>query len=257
MGMVVAPASDVGGRLIVSYRDLIAAEARLGDALARRGARIGHSVVEQWPVLHDYLNLYARGLSPAGVLVLGAQPQDGALATGIPFTGPARARDALGLQARGDEAAPGEEAFWDAVARASAANAGAPVESLFGTVHLAHACPFDAPHGAEAMDAARRHVLRLLEETRPQAVVVVGAHALGIFARAVADPVVMDATVLDEGAWARIWPPGTPLLRYPSVEVPIERPFRARVVPVPALDGRHAGAAIETLTSIFAYAWAA
>lgn len=243
----------VGAGLLAAYRGLVPAEARLAD----RGATLGTSIVDQWPTLQEYLQLYARHLSPAGVLLFGGAPDAGSRHTGIPFTGPAAARERLGLPARGDARSPAERAFWDAVALASPAAPPAPLESLFSTVHLAHARPFDAAPTRDVLDASARHALRLLQEARPQAAVAVGADALRVLADALGDPRVRDVAAIPEDGWCGHWPAGTSLLRYPFVEVPGERPFRVRLVPVPALDGPHADLAVSALGGVLAYAWAA
>lgn len=104
--------------LSLAYRDLIGEEARLGETLSRRGLRIGATLADQWTTLHDYLSLYARGLSPAGMVVFGGRPDDGSRVTGIPFTGAVEAREALGLPALGPATSPGGAVFWRAVERA-------------------------------------------------------------------------------------------------------------------------------------------
>lgn len=247
----------VGSSLLAAYRDLVPTEARLAEALAPRGIRIGTSVADQWPVLHDYLNHYGRHLSPAGILVFGGAPDAGSRHTGIPFTGPQAARDRLGLSATGEGTSPSEAAFWDAVALASPLAGKAPIESLFGTVHLAHARPYDVEPTREVRDASAHHALRLLKETRPQAAVAVGTDALHVLARALGDARVLDVAAIPEDIWTTHWPAGTSLLRYPYVEVPVDQPFRMRLVPVPSLDGPHADAAVSALAGVLGYAWAA
>lgn len=250
-------ATGVGERLAVAYRDLLSAEARLGEQLSPRGVRIGVSLIDQWPTLQEYLALYARGLYQAGVLVLGGGPDEGSRHTGIPFTGSIEARAALGLSAGGAGASPSAAAFWRAVERAQGACGGAPLEGLFGTVHLAHARPFDVESDApEVREASAGHVRRLLQETRPQAVVAVGAEALATLGRAVHALALTDLAAAPESTWSAHYPPGTPLLRYPSVDVPCPRPFRVRVVPVPSLAGPLAGPAGETVEALLAYGWA-
>lgn len=252
-----ASLGEVGSTLSAAYQDLLASESRLSETLAPRGIRFASSVVDQWPTLHDYLSLYGRSLSAAGVLVLAGGPDEGSRLTGVPFTGPAAARERLGLEARGEARSPSEDAFWDAVAIASPVADAVPLESLFSLVHLTHARPFDVEATPEVKDASARHVLRLLKETRPQAIVAVGHEALHVLARALGDARVLDVAAIPEGAWCEHWPPQTPLLRYPYVEVPVERPFRARLVPLPALDGPHRVEATESLAGVLAYAWAA
>lgn len=243
----------VGGGLVAAYRELVAAEARLAEA----GARVGASIVDQWPTLHAYLERYAQALSPAGVLVFAGAPDAGSSATGIPFTGPTAARERMGLAATGLGRSPSEAAFWDAVALAAPLANDAPLATLFRTVHLAHARPFAAEPTRAVLDASAQHVRRILEEARPQAAVAVGAHALDVLSRALSDPRVRDLAATPEDAWCRHWPAGTRLLQYPYVEVPAARPFRVRLVPVPALDGPHAEAAVSALGGVLAYAWAA
>lgn len=245
----------VGDDLALAYRDLIGAEARLGETLAKRGVHVGATLADQWPTLHDYLSLYARGLSPAGMVVLGGRPDDGSRATGIPFTGAAEARDHLGLASGGATRSPSGAAFWRAVGAARAAAQDAPVESLFGTVHLAHAQPFDfgSPEEPEVREAAAAHVLRVLGVARPQAVVCVGADALAMLGRALQNRDLVELAAADESAWVERWPPGARLFAYPWAEVPTKPPFRARVVPVPSLAGRHAALGERALASAFSY----
>lgn len=247
-------AGHLGDELALAYRDLIGAEARLGETLARRGLHIGATLADQWPTLHEYLSLYARGLSPAGMLVLGGGPDAGSRATGIPFTGAAEARANLGLSTPGASQSPSGAAFWRAVAAACVAAQDAPVESLFGTVHLAHAQPFDFAPEPEVRDAAAAHVLRVLGAARPQAIVCVGGEALATLGRALQNPDLVDLASGREAAWVERWPPGTRLFQYPFAEVPARHPFRARVVPVPALDGADAGSGERALASAFSYA---
>ena len=244
----------IGEHLLLAYRELVGAEARLSEALAPRGLRVGASVAQQWPTLHEYLHLYARGTSPAGVLVLGGAPDEGSRATGIPFTGAAEARERLGLSAHGASRSPSGAAFWRAVEHARAAAAGAPMESLFGTVHLAHAIPFDYAPAPEVHDESARHVARMLRDARPQAVVAVGVDALATLARALHDADLAQLAAAPEETWVARWPPGTRLLDYPRREVPGDRPFRVRVVPVPALAGAHATSAERALERVLAYA---
>ena len=243
----------VGTGLIAAYRGLVAAEARLAEA----GHRPGASVADQWPTLHHYLRTYARLLSPAGVVVFGGAPDAGSRATGLPFTGPQAARERLGLDAAGEGESPQARAFWDAVALAAPVSDAAPLHALFSTVHLALARPFDVAPARAVMDASARHVLRVLEAARPQAAVAVGGHALEVLARALGDARVRDLAASPEEGWCRHWPAGTRLLAYPYVEVPAKRPFRVRLVPVPALDGPHADLAVSALGGVLAYAWGA
>ena len=247
---------SVGDDLVRAYRDLVPDEARLAEALGRRGLSLRSSVVDRWPVLHDHLHLYARGLGPAGMLVLGGALDAGTRATGIPFTGAPEARRWLGLDARVAVASPSGAAFWRAVQQARGPHADAPLEAFFGTVHLAHALPFDAPPGApEAEDAARAHVLRLLRGLRPQAVVAVGAGALGVLGRALGSPDLQDLADAGDAAFATRWPPGTPLHAHPYAEVGGPRPFRVRVVPAAALDGAHAAQGYASLAAALARGW--
>lgn len=257
MGTAPFVTQEVGSGLLAAYADLVTAEGRLSEELAPRGIRFRSSVVDAWPSLQDYLNLYARHLAPAGVVVFGGGPDEGTRRTGIPFTGPLTARDRLGLSATGEAASPSEAAFWEAVDVASPISGGAPIESLFATVHLAHARPFDVEATREVRDASAKHALRILVETRPQAAVAVGTEALHVLARALGDTRVLDVAAIPEDIWCRHWPAGTGLLRYPYVEVPAARPFRMRLVPVPALDGPHAAEAVGALASVLAYAWSA
>jgi uracil-DNA glycosylase len=244
---------QVGDALALAYRDLIGAEARLGETLAKRGVRIGSTLADQWPTLHEYLGLYARGLSPAGMLVLGGRPDDGSRATGIPFTGAEEARHNLGLSVPGAVRSPSGAAFWRAVEAARAGAQEAPIDSLFGTVHLAHAQPFDFAPEPEVREASAAHVLRMLDIARPQAVVCVGADALGTLARALRNQDLADLAAAPESAWLERWPPGTRLSAYPRAEAPLAQPFRLRVVPVPALSGPLARAGEQALASAFSY----
>lgn len=248
--------SGLGDALVVAYRELLGAEARLGETLSPRGIQVGVSVADQWPTLHEYLHLYARGLSPAGLLVLGGAPDEGSRHTGIPFTSAADARDLLGL-ATGTAAArsPSAAAFWRAVERAREARDKAPLESLFGTMHMAHAQPFDLEPTPEVRQAAAAHVRRLLAEARPQVVVTVGRDALAALGDAVADPRLIDLSRAAEETWSAHYAPGTPLLRYPAVDVPGPRPFRARVVPLPSLSGDAAERATASLQHVLSAAW--
>lgn len=261
----------VGDRLALAYRDLIGAEARLGETLSRRGMRIGASLADQWSTLDEYLSLYARGLSPAGMVVFGGRLDDGSRDTGIPFTGSADARDRLGLGARGSSQSPSGATFWRAVDAARAQAEDAPVETLFGTIHLAHAQPFDfsparrapatgtaailaaAADEPEVREASAQHVLRILEAARPQAAVCIGADALATLGRALHKPDLVELAGTRESAWVERWPPGTRLAAYPTAEVPVERPFRTRVVPVPSLVGPASAAGERALVSAFSY----
>lgn len=246
--------NHVGEQLVLAYRELIGAEARVGEALSRKGMRIGATVADQWSTLHEYLHLYARGLSPAGIVVFGGRPDEGSRATGIPFTGAQDARVHLGLAARGDSASPSARAFWGAVETARIAAQGAPMESLFGTVHLTHAVPFDAALTPEVSDLAKRHVLRILAEARPQAAVAVGAEALAALGRAVGNANIVELASARESTWIERWPPGTRLSQYPYTEVAGPRPFRMRVVPVPSLTGAHSERGSLALANVFSYA---
>lgn len=247
--------TGVGEMLSLAYRDLIGEEARLGETLSRRGLRIGATLADQWSTLHDYLSLYARGLSPAGMVVFGGRPDDGSRATGIPFTGAREARETLGLSVSGPAtaASPGAPVFWRAVDRARAEAKDAPLESLFGTVLLAHAQPFDFTPEPEVRDASAQHVLRVLAAARPQAAVCVGADALSTLGRALRMPDLVELAAGKESVWVERWPPGSRISSYPWAEVPCERPFRVRVVPVPALTGPQSAAAERALASAFSY----
>ena len=254
LGIMGLSSVSVGEALLHAYRDLVPAEARLGEALSRRGLALRACVADQWPVLHDHLHLYGRSLAPAGMLVLGGAPDAGSRATGIPFTGAPEARRTLGHDARGSTPSPSGAAFWRAVEHGREPHL--PLESFFATVHLAHAVPFDAPAGPERDDAAATHVARLLALLRPQAVVAVGADALRALGRAALDPDVETLAGTEEAAWLLRWPPGTPLSRYPALTVGGARPCRPRLVPVPALHGPHADAAGASLARTLALAWA-
>lgn len=243
----------VGELLSLAYRDLVGAEARLAEALAPRGVHVGATLADQWPVLHEYLSLYARGLSAAGLVVLGGAPDAGSRATGIPFTGAPEARARMGLSVAGASESPSGAAFWRAVERARATAGDAPLESLFGTMHLTHAHPFDFGAHPEAADAAARHTLRVLEAARPQVVVAVGAEALATLGRALRNRDLVDLARGDESTWIERWPPGSRMVDHPYAEVPVPRPFRARVVPVPSLAGPCADAGERALAAAFSY----
>lgn len=246
----------IGDALSVAYRELLVAEARLGELLSPKGIRLGVSLADQWPTLRDYLALYASGLSPAGVLVLGGAPDAGSRFTGIPFTGAAEARATLGLDAPGEARSTSGAAFWRAVARAQEAAAGAPLESLFGTTHLAHAQPFDLAPTQEVRRASQAHVRRLLAEARPQVVVTVGSEALAALGETLDDARLSDFARVPEAQWATRYPAGTRMYAYPTADVAGARPFRVRVVPVPSLDGATADAGAAALERVLAYAWA-
>ena len=246
----------IGDALTVAYRELLVAESRLGEALSPRGIRLGVSLADQWPTLRDYLSLYASGLSPAGVLVLGGAPDDGSRFTGIPFTGAADARATLGLDAPGEARSPSATAFWRAVARAQEGAENAPLESLFGSVHLAHAQPFDVSPTPEVRTASRAHIRRLLTEARPQVVVTVGSDALGALGETLDDPCLSDFSRVPESQWTARYPAGTRMYAYPTADVTGARPFRVRVVPVPSLAGATADAGAATIERVLAYAWA-
>lgn len=246
-------AKPLSEQLLLAYRELIGAEAQVGEALSRRGMRIGATVADQWPVLHEYLHLYARGLSPAGVVVFGGRPDEGSRATGIPFTGSREARERMGLAVKGDSRSPSAAAFWGAVEKARVAAGDAPLESLFGTLHLTHAVPFDSPMTPEVADLSRRHVLRVLAEARPQAAVAVGPEALAALGRAVGNLDLVELAAARESTWVERWPPGTRLSGYPYTEVDVGRPFRMRVVPVPSLSGADAERGGRALEGVFSY----
>lgn len=243
----------VGEQLLLAYRELIGAEARVGEALSRQGMRIGATVADQWSLLHEYLHIYARGLSPAGIVVFGGRPDEGSRATGIPFTGEREARIHLGLAARGESASPSAGAFWGAIESARIAAQGAPIESLFGALHLAHALPFDAALTQEVQDLSVAHVRRILEQARPQAAVAVGSEALAALGRAVGNHDLTTLSSSPESSWLERWPPGTPLRSYPYVDFGRERPFRMRIVPVPSLSGVEAGRGSLALSNVFSY----
>lgn len=244
----------VGERLALAYRELIRSEAQLGETLARRGMRVGATLADQWTTLDEYLGLYARGLSPAGMVVFGGRPDDGSRATGIPFTGGPEARDILGLEAPGQARSPSGEAFWRAVNAARAKAQDAPVESLFGSVHLTHAQPFDFAPEPEVREASAQHVLRILGAARPQAAVCIGADALATVGRALRNSdLVSLASSGRERAWTERWPAGTRLSAYPYAEVPIDQPFRLRVVPVPSLVGTSAASGEQALADALSY----
>ena len=243
----------VGERVALAYRDLIGEEARLGETLSRRGIRIGAALADQWSTIDEYLNLYARGLSPAGMVVFGGRPDDGSRATGIPFTGGPEARDILGLDARPAPSSPSGTAFWRAVGEARANAQDVPIESLFGTIHLAHSQPFDFAPEPEVREASAHHVLRILDAARPQAVVCIGADALATLGRALGNQTLVDVAGTRESAWVERWPPGTRLSAYPYAEVPVARPYRARVVPVPSLVGPSGAAGERALVNAFSY----
>lgn len=240
---VVTGASSILPDLLQSHQGLLGAEAALGEALAREGLRIGASVAHQWPLVHDHLQLYARGAGRAGLLVLAGAPDEGSRRTGIPFMGPLDARERLGLDADGAARSPAAPAFWQAVGDA-------PLEALFGAAILAHANPFDAPDHAAVREAAARHVLRTLETTRPQAVVTVGAAALATLGRALALRDLEDLARAPEASWLARWPEGTRLTAYPRAEVRARPPFRANVVPLPDLAGPLAGPASRALACL-------
>lgn len=246
-------AEVVGERLALVYRDLIGEEARLGESLSRRGIHIGATLADQWPVLHDFIHLYGRGLSPAGMVVFGGRPDDGSKRTGIPFTGAREARDLLGLAPQDGEASPSAAPFWRAV---DAARVDAPLESLFGTVHLAHALPFDFTPEPEVRQASAQHVLRVLDATRPQAAVCVGSEALASLGLALGNQDLVELAAARESVWVERWPPGSRLSAYPYAEVPASRPFRMRVVPVPALAGPQSAAGERTLVKALSYVMA-
>ncbi|HEX2021851.1 MAG TPA: hypothetical protein VHH36_04010, partial [Candidatus Thermoplasmatota archaeon] len=164
------------------------------------------------------------------------------------------ARASLGLDARGDATSPSARAFWRAADRAREIADRAPLDALLGSIHLAHARPFDLPAVREVDDACAAHVLRLLHATRPQAVVTVGADALATLAAALDDRRLADFARAPEASWAERYPPGTRVFQYPYADVPAKRPFRARVVPVPSLSGAAAERAGEALAGVMAQA---
>lgn len=246
-GLQSAPGLDA------AFRELFNMEARLAEVLARRGGRIRHSLMEQWPVLEEFLHLYARNLSPAGCLVLGGRPDEGSRHTGIPFTGPVQARERLGLSVKGDERSRAGDAFWMSVEEAQALSSDAPLESLFGTVLPAHAIPFSSDvHAPETLELSMQHVERLLRETRPQIVVAIGSDALTILGHTTGNEGIEDLARLDEAAWASHWPPGTRMLSYPRAE---SAGCRFRVVPIPSLDGSARDVAAASLAHVLHYVW--
>lgn len=245
----------VGNEVLLAYRSLVAAESRLGETLARRGQRIGASVADQWPLLHDFLHLYGKSLAPAGIVVLGGAPDAGSRHTGIPFTGPREAREILGLRAEGKGESPSALPFWRAVEDARLARNDAPLESLFATTHLAHAIPYDAPFSPDVEAASVAHVLGLLERARPQAIVPVGREAVFVLARALESDALEELAESPEEVWAEHWSHAR-LSACPWADVPARRPFRARILPLPSLTGGHALTAQAALERLFAYALA-
>lgn len=243
MGVVAAELS-VTEEVLEAYRRLVPAEARLAEGLPR-GVRIGATVAAQWPVIHDYLHLYGRGLARAGLLVLAGAPDTGSRHTGIPFTGPREARELLDLDVPGYATSPAAARFWTAID-------GLPLEALFGVVHLAHANPFDAP-GAASREAARDHIAALLSILRPQGVVALGPDALCLLGETLGNRDLVALSESSERAWAERWPPGTPLLRHPVAEVISHPPFRVRVAPMPALEGPDGAATAEGLARLFGW----
>lgn len=247
-GLQSAPGLDA------AFRELFNTEARLAEVLARRGGRIRHSVMDQWPVFEEFLHLYLRNLSPAGCLVLAGRPDQASRLTGIPFTGPAQARERLGLSAEGDERSRAGEVFWMCVEEAQVLSDNAPLESLFGTMFPAHAIPFTADvHAPETLEASIQHVNRLLREARPQVVVAIGADALTVLGHTTGNEAIEDLARRDEASWSTHWPPGTSMLSYPRAEA---GGCRFRVVPLPALDGAERDAAAAGLTHVMHYVWA-
>jgi len=241
---LVAQEADVVEDLLLAYRALFPAEARLAESLAREGKRLRTSVADQWPALHDHLQLYARGLTRAGVLVLAGAPDEGSRLTGIPFTGPREARERLGLDVvAGDAASPAGAAFWRAAGDA-------PLPALFGVAHLGHAIPFDAEPAPAVREEAAKHVLGLLALLRPQAVIAVGPDALATLGQAIGQRDLLDLARSPEAAWLERWPPGTPLLRQPRAEAPTRPPFRFRLAPIPSLAGPHSASASDALRSL-------
>lgn len=251
------PAVDVGRRLLAAYRDLVSAETRVADALARASLPpLASTLMDAWPVLHDFLDLYVRGMAPCGALVLAGGPDEGSRSTGIPFTGPRRARESLALDAPGDAESPAGKAFWNAVTLARERLDDAPLESLFAAAHVAHARPLDgSPDARPVIEASVRHVTRLLSEARPQLVVTVGTEPLRLLARATGDATAREVGLLGEDAWLTRWPPGAKLRDLPWLDVPLARPMRARLAPLPALYGRHSGPASEALAALLRLAW--
>lgn len=244
--VLVAGEASIAEEVLLAYRDLVGAEARLADALAPRGISFRASVANQWPVIHDHLQIYGRGLGRAGLLVLAGAPDAGSRMTGIPFTGPREAREHLELEVAGDASSPAGETFWRAVAEL-------PLDPLFGVAHLAHAIPFDVEDAPEVREASRAHLTRLLALMRPQGVVAVGPAALAALGHALGQPDLVALGHAPEDAWASRWPPGTSLLRYPVAEVPLHPPFRVRVVPLPSLDGPHADLAATSMQRLLGW----
>lgn len=246
--------AGLASELDALHRSLFDAEARLAEALAQRRGRIQRSLVDQWPVLQEFLHLYARDLSPAGCLVLAGRPDEGSALTGLPFTGPAQARERLELSVDGGARSRAGDAFWMAVDEAQALHDDAPLASLFATVHLAHAIPFcPTVHTPETVELSIGYVNRLLGVARPQVVVAVGSDALGVLGHATANEALEDLARTPESSWATHWSSQTRMLAYPRAEA---GGSRFRVVPVPALDGPHRELAIATLTHVLDYVWA-
>lgn len=244
----------MASELDVLQRSLFDAEARLAEVLAPRRGRIQTSLIDQWPVHEEFLQLYGRDLSPAGCLVLAGRPDAASALTGLPFTGPAQARERLELTVRGDERSRAGDAFWMAVDEAQTQKSNAPLTSLFSTLSLAHAIPFSSTmHLPEVVQASIRYVERLLTILRPQVVVAVGNDALAVLGHAAANEALEDLARSPEEAWAQHWPVGTRMLAYPRAEA---GGSRFRVVPVPSLDGPHRELGIATLVHVLDYVWA-
>lgn len=254
MGRGIAADAKLGDALVQCHRDLFAIEARLANTLAPRGARVRHSVVDQWHVLEEYLRIYASSLAPAGLLILGGTPDEGSCRTGIPFTGPSEARAFLGLTTDGIGASPSGAAFWGAVLRAQAELEDAPLESLFGSTLLAHAIPFDTTSSERAplYQAGSEHVRRLLRVTRPQIVLAVGPDALTALGHAADEEALLDLARADEKVWVDHWPPGSRTSAYPFADVGSSR---VRVIPCPSLVGERAEEADAVLSAALRYVW--
>lgn len=247
-----SPGKGLASGLDAMYRNLFDAEARLAEVLAQRRGRIERSLIEQWPVLEEFLHLYARDLSPAGCLVLAGRPDEGSRLTGLPFTGPAQARERLELSVTGDQRSRAGDAFWMAVDDARRDEA--PLETLFATLHLAHAIPFSATiHAPEIVEASIAHVTDLLSLLRPQVVVAVGADALTVLGHAARSEALEDFARTPESAWAGHWPPGTRMLAYPRAEA---GGASFRVVPLPSLEGAEREWAVASLAHVIDYVWA-
>lgn len=242
-----------------------------GSAVAEahaRGLALTSPLAARWDVVQDFVDAYCRDLTPAGVLVVAPDPSvGGAVASGIPLTDAIRAREMLSLDCGGTLASPASAEFWRVVDGVRRATGEPPLESLFASVHLAHAIPFglatrhgepvSVPHRVHelpALQRASRALLeRLLATTRPQVVLCVGRLAFESVA-ACADNAHALGGELALG-WERVvlsraYSLG--LAAYPRADF---GSFRARLVPVDALDGPWADHAQETLAGLLRDAW--